>query len=295
MSVSDYLKQALPLSRLVRVGKEPFPTSARVCCQGVEGAYSQLAAEQLFTKPDIRFARTFPDVVRSVSAGEAEYGILPIENSTAGSVNPIYDLLLRDDVYVVRSTRVRVDHQLLAAPGTRMGEVKAIYSHPQAIAQCSAFLDMLEGVQVIPCGNTAEAARLASAGGGVASISSARCAGLYGLEVLRDDIQDYTLNQTRFICISRDCQVYADADRTSIIMLLANKPGALYSMLTRINLIGANLIKLESRPIPDSDFEFIFYFDIDLSVGDVRFPALLAELDVCGEKFKYLGTYREVR
>lgn len=284
------------ISSLISAAPAAFPKRAVVACQGREGAYSQMAAERLFEVPEILFNSSFEGVIKTVLGGMAEFGILPIENSTAGSVNEIYDLLVKYDVHIVRSTRVKVDHQLLGARGMRKENVKTIYSHPQAIQQCSHFLSSLKGVQVIPCENTAVGAIRASEDltGTVASISSQTCANLYGLDILAPDVQDFGSNITRFICISKTRRIYPGANRTSIMMVAPNKPGTLFGILSRFNACGANLVKLESRPIPNREFEFCFYFDIDMSVYDEKFPSLISGLEGSGMQFKYFGTYSEV-
>ncbi len=284
------------ISSLINADPAPFPKRAVVACQGREGAYSQIAAEKLFEVPEIMFNNTFEGVIRMVTDGLCEYGILPIENSTAGSVNEIYDLLVRYNVHIVRSTRVRVDHQLLAAKGTRFQDIKTIYSHPQAINQCSHYLSNLKGVEIIPFDNTAMAAQRVSkdATRTSASISSKSCIDLYNMEVLAQDIQNFDSNHTRFICIAKDARIYPGANRTSIMMVVSHKPGTLFSVLSKFNATGANLVKLESRPIPGRDFEFMFYFDIELSIYDKKFASLISELDHCGEQFKYFGTYQEI-
>ena len=239
---------------------------------------------------------TFEGVIRMVTDGLCEYGILPIENSTAGSVNEIYDLLIRYNVHIVRSTRVRIDHQLLSAKGAKLKDIKTIYSHPQAINQCSHFLSTLKGVEIIPFDNTAMAAQKVSKDTTctTASISSKNCKDLYNMEVLAQDIQNFDSNHTRFICIAKDARIYPGANRTSIMMVMSHKPGTLFSVLSKFNATGANLVKLESRPIPGRDFEFMFYFDIELSIYDKKFASLISELDHCGEQFKYFGTYLEI-
>lgn len=284
------------ISELINVQPVTFPKRAVVACQGREGSYSQAAAEKLFEVPEIMFNNSFEGVIRMVTDGLCEYGILPIENSTAGSVNEIYDLLVKYNVHIVRSTRVRVDHQLLAPKGTKLSDIRTIYSHPQAIRQCSHFLSTLKNVEVIPYDNTAMAAQKVSmdTSGKSASISSASCAQLYGLDTLAENIQNYDSNHTRFICIAKDAFIYPGSNRTSIMMVMANKPGTLFSVLSKFNATGANLVKLESRPIPNRDFEFIFYFDIELSAYDSKFASLISELDHCGERFKYFGTYQEI-
>ena len=284
------------LSSLINADPEPFPKRAVVACQGREGAYSQIAAEKLFEVPEIMFNNTFEGVIRMVTDGLCEYGILPIENSTVGSGNEIYDLLIKYNVHIVRSTRVRVDHQLLAAKGAKLKDIKTIYSHPQAINQCSHYLSSLKGVEIIPFDNTAMAAQRVSkdATRTSASISSKSCIDLYNMEVLATDIQNFDSNHTRFICIAKDARIYPGANRTSIMMVVSHKPGTLFSVLSKFNATGANLVKLESRPIPGRDFEFMFYFDIELSIYDNKFASLISELDHCGEQFKYFGTYQEI-
>ena len=284
------------ISGLINADPEPFPKRAVVACQGREGAYSEIAAEKLFEVPEIMFNSSFEGVIRMVTDGLCEYGILPIENSTAGSVNEIYDLLIKYNVHIVRSTRVRVDHQLLAAKGAKLKDIKTIYSHPQAIGQCSHYLNKLQGVEVIPFDNTAMAAQKVAKDETrtSASISSKSCIDLYNMEVLGRDIQNFDSNHTRFICIAKDAHIYPGANRTSIMMVVNHKPGTLFSVLSKFNATGANLVKLESRPIPGRDFEFMFYFDIELSIYDKKFASLISELDHCGEQFKYFGTYQEI-
>lgn len=284
------------LSELIHSTPVPFPKRATVACQGCEGAYSQIAADRLFEMPEIMFNNTFDGVFRAVSRGLCEYGILPIENSSTGSVNEVYDLLVKYNVSIVRSLRVKTDHALLVLPGTELKDIKIIYSHHQAIGQCSQFLDSLKDVRIIPCENTAVAARNVALGGDKthASLSSRICAELYGLKILTSDIQNRDNNYTRFICISRESKIFPGADRTSIMMVIPNKPGTLFQVLSKFNAIGANLVKLESRPVPNKDFEFIFYFDIEASVYDERFTALICQLETNGEQFKYFGTYSEV-
>ena len=273
-----------------------FPTEAVVACQGVEGAYSSLACEKLFRYPDIMFFDSFDGVFSAVQNGLCRYGILPIENSTAGSVNKVYDLMSKNKFYIVRSIRLKVDHSLLAKKGTSLTDVKEIFSHEQAINQCSEFLNSLSGVKVTVCANTAMAAKMVAESNrsDVAAISSANCAGLYGLCQLSSDIQDTGNNYTRFICICKDLEVYPGADKTSLMMTLPHEPGALYNILARFFAYDINLLKLESRPLKDRDFEFMFYFDLETSVYAPQFTQLMGELPELCEEFTYLGSYSEV-
>lgn len=274
-----------------------FPKTARVACQGVEGAYSTIACEKLFKSPDIMYLGNFEGVFKAVETGMCEYGILPIENSTAGSVRKVYDLMLSHHFYIVRGTRIKINHCLIAASGTELNQIKEIYSHEQALNQCSEFLRSLgSDVKIVEVENTAIAASMVAQSGrsDVAAISSHRCAELYGLKSIASNIQDNGNNHTRFICISRKPEIFPGASKTSIMMILSHRPGALYKMLARFYALDINVVKLESRPIPDRDFEFMFYFDIETSVYSEEFVQLIRELSDGTEEFYYLGSYNEV-
>lgn len=273
-----------------------FPQAPMVACQGVEGAYSQIACEKIFKNPMIMYFKNFDAIFGAIEQGLCQYGILPIENSTAGSVKKVYDLMIHHNFSIVRTFRLKIDHNLLAKPGTKLSDIQEIYSHEQAINQCSDFLKNMPGVKIIPVENTAVAAQMVaqSQNNHAAAISSKACEEIYGLCSLADSIQDKGNNRTRFICISKNLEIYPGADKTSIMMVLPHKPGALYKVLARLYVLGINVIKLESRPIPDRDFEFMFYFDLETSIYSQEFVQLMCELDDLCEEFKYLGSYSEV-
>ena len=273
-----------------------FPQAPMVACQGVEGAYAQIACEKMFKSPLIMYFKNFDGIFNAIDKGLCQYGILPLENSTAGSVKKVYDLMIRHNFSIVRTFRLKIDHNLLANPGAKLSDIKEIYSHEQAINQCSDFLNSIPGVKIIPVENTAVAAKLVAESGrtDVAAISSRNCEELYNLICLADNIQDKGNNRTRFICISKNLEIYPGSDKTSIMMVLPHKPGALYKVLARMYVLGINVIKLESRPIPDRDFEFMFYFDLETSIYSEEFVQLMCELDDLCEEFKYLGSYTEV-
>lgn len=273
-----------------------FPQAPTVACQGVEGAYSQIACEKIFRNPMISFFPGFEEVFRAIEEDVCRYGILPIENSTAGSVNKVYDLMIRHNFSIVRTFRLKVDHNLLARKGASLEGIRTIYSHEQAINQCAGFLSTLKDVEVIAVANTAVAAEMVSRSGrtDVAALSSRACAELYNLACLQPSVQDQGNNHTRFICISKQLEIYPGADRTSIMMVLPHRPGSLYKILARMYTLGINVTKLESRPIPDRDFEFMFYFDLETSVYSEAFIQLICELDELSEECKYLGSYSEV-
>ena len=273
-----------------------FPQAPMVACQGVEGAYSQIACEKIFKSPFIMYFKNFDGVFTAIEKGMCQYGILPIENSTAGSVNKVYDLMIRHNFSIVRTFRLKVDHNLLVNPGTKLEDIKEVYSHEQAINQCAEFLQTLPGVNIIPVANTAVASEMVAKSGrrDVAALSSRSCAELYGLEILKHSVQDNGNNHTRFICITKNLEIYPGSDKTSIMMILNHKPGALYKVLARMYTLGINVTKLESRPLPDREFEFMFYFDLETSIYSDEFVQLMCELDELCEEFKYLGSYTEV-
>lgn len=272
----------------------PMPERATVACQGVEGAYSQFACDKMFAYPSIMYFSGFEDVFRAVDSGLCRYGVLPVENSTAGSVNKVYDLMNKYKFYITHSLKLFIGHTLLAPRGVKLEDVKEVFSHEQAINQCSEYLAKL-GVKITVCENTAAAAKMVSESGRTdcAAISSKDCAELYGLSVLKSGIQNTDNNYTRFICISKKLEIYAGANKTSIMMTLPHKPGSLYNVISGFAALGLNMTKLESRPLPGTNFEFMFYFDIDASVYSENLRVLLNELEHDAEQFSYLGSYTE--
>ncbi len=274
-----------------------FPERATVACQGVEGAYSQIAAERLFSAPNIMFLSDWEKVFSAIETGLCRYGVIPIENSTAGSVKKVYDLMISKNFKIVRTVRIKIDHNLLAKKGTRAEDIREIVSHEQAISQCSGFLSStFPNAKITRVENTAKAAQMVanSDRGDIASLSSRSCASQYSLDVLASAVQDNGNNHTRFICITNKLEVYPGADRTTLMLVTPHKPGSLYRILARFNALGINLLKLESRPIPDRDFEFMFYFDIETPVYSTKFAQLLSELERECDEFTYLGSYSEV-
>ncbi|MDY3816954.1 MAG: prephenate dehydratase domain-containing protein [Candidatus Limiplasma sp.] len=278
------------------VKDEDFPAQAVVACQGVEGAYSQQACEKLFDMPNIMFCKRFEGVFQAIESGLCRYGVLPIENSAYGSVDEVYDLMRQHRFYIVRSIKVKVNHQLMALPGTKLSDIREVVSHSQAIGQCGRFLKTLPDVKITPCENTAAAAKLVSQSGrrDLAAIASPACAELYGLVPLQKNVCDTDHNFTRFICIAREIEIYPGANRMSLMLTLPHKPGSLYRMIARFAALGLNLTKLESRPLAGTDFEFQFYFDLEASVRNDDAVNLVGELSSENEDFTYLGSYLEV-
>lgn len=272
-----------------------LPTTCTVACQGTEGANSQLAAEKLFSIPSIMFMGSFEGVFNAVAKGFCRYGILPISNNLHGSVTEVYDLMKKHKFYIVKSIKLRVDHVLVAKKGAKLENIKEIFSHPQAIGQCSAFLSSLGNVKVTECTNTAVAAKMVADSGrdDIAAICNPSCAALYGLCELKSGIADSDNNYTRFICISKEPEIYPGANKTSIMFTLPHSPGSLFSIIAKFAALGVNFSKIESRPIPGKDFEYMFYLDFDASL---HADGLLETLDLFDAEYdgSFLGCYSEI-
>ncbi len=271
-----------------------FPSSAVVACQGTEGAYSQKACEKMFFNPSVMYFDNFRGVFDAVSNGMCRYGILPLENSVHGTVTEVYDLINSYEFSVVKTVKIQINHVLAAK--SKNAKIKEIFSHRQAIGQCDKYLSSLSGVVVNRCENTAMAAEMVSKSerDDIAAICSKECASLYGLHIINDNIINSDNNYTRFICISKETEIYPGADKMSFLVTLPHTAGSLYGLMSKFAAAGINLTKIESRPIAGRDFEFEFYFEMDASAYSEEVYALLDELENSDEKFKFFGCYREI-
>ena len=294
----NILYGSTPMTDRIKSSVQPpeavFPETGTVACQGVEGANSQEACEKLVKRGNIMYVKTFEAVFDAVDSGFCDYGVLPIENNMNGSVRAVYDLIRKRNFTIVRATKLNIRHALMGLPGTKLSDIKKIISHEQALGQCSKFIHSLgDSVHATAYPNTAVAARDVAAGKdrSVASISSPACAKLYGLEILKTDIQDSDNNYTRFILVSKKPQIYAGADRMSLIVSCANRPGALEEILSILSARGVNMTKLESIPVPGRDFEFQFYLDLDANVHAPGVLTMLSDLEKQVESFTFLGNY----
>lgn len=285
-------------SRLNRAvaDERPLPGRAAVACQGVEGAYSQQACERLFEYADLVYFNRFDAVFSAVDKGMCPYGILPIENSLAGSVAQVYQLLEQYRFHIVRACRQRIDHVLLGKRGARLSDIREVISHPHALNQCAAFLKSHPEITANPADNTAVAAKAVAASErtDLACIASRACAATYGLEVLSDAVSDSDNNYTRFIVIQKEMMITQDADKISLIVTLKHRPGSLYQVMSRFAALDLNLTKLESRPAAGKDFEFNFHFDLEGSVRDARVLELLSDLSLSADRLIFLGNYHEI-
>ena len=275
---------------------EPFPRAAVVACQGIEGAYSQLAADKAFQFADIVYMKSFDAVFQAVENGLCRFGVLPIENSAHGSVSKVYDLMRSHRFSIVRAVKLHISHNLMSVRGAKLEGIRAVLSHEQAVGQCSAFLESLPHVEIRLCENTAVAARTvaSSKDPSLAAISSEECAREYNLEILRSRIQNTDNNYTRFIIIEKTPNIYPGANKLSLMFSLPNVPGSLSRVMARFACAGLNLSKLESRPVEGTDFHYVFYADLEASPSDPAVRALIDGLSLELPMFSFLGAYQEV-
>jgi arogenate/prephenate dehydratase len=270
----------------------------KIAFQGEPGAYSEAAALRFNPRCEAVACPAFEDVFETVERGRATCGVLPIENSIGGTIHRNYDLLLHFELRIVGEVELPVVHSLVAMPGTRFEDVRQIYSHPQALAQCDRFLRSMRGVEVVATYDTAGSARLIRDKGlaNTAAIASERAAEVFGLDVLQSAIQDFADNITRFLVVGRGS--LADPppgtpvpNKTTIVFSLPNEPGALFKALSVFALRGIDLTKLESRPLPGRPWEYLFYADLAVGSHEFRCGRALTHLAEFATQLRTLGTY----
>ena len=283
------------LRREITQADEAPPTEGvTVAYQGIKGANSYEAAHKLFSSAALCSRKTFEDVFDTVDSGEATFGILPVENSTAGSVSAVYDLILKHRFYIVGALDMPIEHCLGALKQSTLEDIEIVWSHPQALSQCGNYIAS-RGYTPVPKANTAVAARDAALEKrlNVAAICSPEAAKEYGLQLLERDLQDDPYNTTRFIVISKRLYIAPDANKISLCFSLPHVEGSLYNLLCRFNSLGLNLTKIESRPAKGRDFEYLFYLDFTGSVRSDNVIDLLSQLSEELPEFSFLGNYKE--
>ena len=271
-----------------------FAGAKNIGCQGCSGANSETAGRLIFGDKKITFYKTFEDVFAAVQSGELDYGVLPVHNSTAGSVNSTYDLMEKYSVYTVKEVCVEINHCLAAKADITAEEISTVYSHPQAISQCCDYLTA-HGIKTAEYGNTATAAAMVAKSdpaAKIAAICSIECAEQLGLNIIAKNIADCSLNRTRFVCISRGLQVSPEADAVSVMLKIPHTEGSLYRLLTKFYVNGMNLLRIESRPIKDGSFDVMFYLDFSGRIDDPCVKALINDLASNLEYFRLLGTFK---
>lgn len=270
----------------------------RLACPGTEGSNSSEACRALFDNPEINHVETFDEVFQAVENGTVDYGVVPIENNTAGEVTQTYQLMNKHSFYIYKSAAIRINHVLAAIKGATLSGIETVFSHEQALLQCGEWLSSHSELQTRPYMNTALAAKMVrdSQNGKIAAICSESCARLYGLDILEKNIADNPENYTRFICISKRLEVSENADMISVALTTPHTAGALYRLLTRFAVNGLNLAKIENRPLPpdmekSGEFDVMFYLDFYGSIKDLSVVKLLKCLESELNYYKFLGNF----
>jgi prephenate dehydratase len=268
-----------------------------IAFQGETGAYSEAAGAKFAPEATFLPCPAFEDVFAAVEDGRAGCGVLPIENSIGGTIHRNYDLLVQNELKIVAEVELPVRHSLLALPGTRMEDLRQVYSHPQALAQCDRFLRALKGVEILASYDTAGSAKMIREQhmAGVGAVASERAAAVFGLETLRAGIQDHDDNTTRFLIVTRPADTAAflaghAVNKTTIVFTLPNTPGALFKALSVFALRDIDVTKIESRPT-GRPWEYLFHLDLAVGQHDLRCGRALSHIAEFAPSLKVLGSY----
>ena len=267
----------------------------RIVYQGEPGCFSEAAAAGFFGDgADSRGLPWFPDVFAALERGEADYAVLPVENSSTGSIRQVYDLLAQYNYYIVGECQVKVEHCLMALPGVALEDIRTVCSHEQGLMQCEKYLDGHRDWKRVPTLDTAGAAELVAQTGDrtAAAIGPRRAAAIYGLNILAEAINYNAMNHTRFVVVSPRLELRPGRDKISAVFRLPHESGSLHSILTVFAVQGLNLLKIESRPIPGRGWEYLFFLDF---TGDVLAPEMdgvLHELGQLSAQFRILGNFK---
>lgn len=294
----DIMGSGKELRKLLETAEYALDTQShdiKIACQGIKGANAHEAALRLFPNAPALFCKSWNDVFRAVRDGDADYGVLPVENSSAGSVSDVYDLILKYRFFIAGALDLPIEHVLCALPQSELSDIEQVWSHPQGLAQCSEYIAQ-NNLKAVPCSNTAVAAKLVQVEKRLncAAICSEKAAKEYGLKILRRGFQNSSENCTRFIVISKKLYIPKEADKISLCFSLPHVTGSLYNVLCRFSSHGLNLTKIESRPIPDKSFEYLFYLDFSGNVRSERVMNLMCALSEELPEFSFLGNYKEL-
>ena len=290
ISGSNYVDSVINASKSSKATDDGI----KIVFQGTEGSFSQMALYEYFgTQKEIEAAAEFEDVFAKVSSGEADYGVLPIENSHTGSIVEVYDLFRKYRAYIVGEVEIPIRHNLLGVKGADISDIKTVYSHPQGIMQCREFLKQRDEINAVPMSNTAVSAKYVAdendkSKGAIASKIAAES---FGLDVIKENINTAPNNTTKFVIIARNPELSSDASKISLCFTLQNVPGALSQIMLIFAKNGLNMLKIESRPIQNKKFEYFFFCDIAGNINDKSVKSALNELPACTGYLEILGNY----
>ncbi len=300
MSMSRKL-QYQKLASAGATGRLPFiaidsidKDNSRVCYQGAEGAYSEMAMKKFFGENVKSFhVETFRDAMSVLEEGSADYAVLPIENSTAGIVSEVYDLLTEYENYIVGEQIIEIRHCLMGVPGAKLDDIKTVYSHPQSLMQSSRFLNEHSDIQQIGMKNNAFAARKVAEDkdNTQAAIASSAAAGIYGLDIIQEGINQADSNSTRFIIVANQKVFLKGAGKISLCLEIPHEAGSLYHIMSHFIYNNLNMTKIESRPIEDKDWEYRFFIDFEGNLEDSSVRNALRGLREEAKMMKILGNY----
>ncbi len=299
MSMSRKLQYQLltengSLGKLPFIGVEELETKkARVVFQGLEGAYSQAAMMQYFGEQVNSFhVDSFRDAMVAIEEGSADFAVLPIENSTAGIVNEIYDLLVEFENYIVGELIIKIEHCVLGVPGSKLADIRTVYSHPQSLMQSTKYLETKDWQQISMQNNAFAAKKVAEEQDKTqAAIAGAHAADIYGLEVLEQGVNQSDTNSTRFIIVTNQKIFKKDANKISICFEIPHKSGSLYHMLSHFIYNNLSMTKIESRPIEDQNWEYRFFIDFEGNLADGAVKNALRGLREEAKNLRILGNY----
>ncbi|UWG96209.1 prephenate dehydratase [Dehalobacter sp. DCM] len=269
-------------------------TGETVGFQGIPGSFSEQALKEYFgNNPKTKNYTNFDDVFDALAANEIDYGVLPLENSFTGGIADVYDLLCRYGFSIVGEKSIQIDHNLLALKGATLGDIKDVCSHSQGFQQCSLYLKQFPQWNQIPVSNTAVSAKKVADAGtpGQASIASRRAAELYGLEILAEKINNNPANFTRFIIIGRHPKFRKGSNKISLAVAISHEPGSLYRVLSHFARNGLNMMKIESRPMADKTWEYLFYIDFEGNLDNPVVKKAIEEIEKESAYFQLLGNY----
>lgn len=275
-----------------KIINENFPKKGKIGLGGAKGSYADQVGNIIFPKGEMKYFKQFDQILDAIDKKECDFGILPLENSSFGSVKEVYNLMLERNFYIIGSYKLNINHYLLGNLDTNLSDIKKVYSHPQALGQCGKYIKR-HGFIPKEYYNTALSAKFIKDKNdkSLGAIGSKFAGEIYDLKILDENIQNQSNNYTRFIIVAKDLKIYKDADKISVRLKALDKPGSLINIVEKFKILGVNMTKLESSPIPGSDFEFVFYFDFQGSVNEKRIKILLDFLKEKARDFVFMGAY----